>query len=357
MSQLRLYLDANGKLGVIPEDLTPPLVSVKKMEIHRRQYDTYSCNDGTWKMYDILCPEGLGPSHEHGFRFTLDITPPTPVSAIMIQGPVDYIKLVGTGSHASIEYPSSKHEPLSLLPCVSDSLTFVALRSKGVCTKIIVSCDGISNLPNIRFVPIFANYRVHMPQPAVESLGQMLLSDNSQNFIIRFPHNTHPENLIRVHRDVLLASSEYFVKVVQHTQNIKQMFIDSIDVQEPFDVWSEIVNFMYTRSVTTDSVDLMLKTLPFASMFLLPDMCKLLAFNVEMHIRSQEVVPMVVVEALAIADRFQIASLKRECDDYMQANSSTLILNRPFMSRYTEITYSVAQTSQDPETDYYDDDA
>ena len=354
MSRACFYLDASGEVGINPEKLELPLVSVEKFETRSRpNYELYHGDINSPMQYDILFPVGL-VAEQYGYRITLAIEPPTPVQSVMVQGGVDYIKFIGTGSHASLEYASSKHEPLSLLPGVCKELKSVTLRSKGVCTRIVMICEGVQNLPNIRLIPIFANHRVYMPEPVVQSLGQMLMS-SPMDFTIENPEHW----CIRVHRIVLVANSDYVRSWMENTAAVKRDF-NSVVVHEPHELWSEIVHFMYMRTVKTENFDLLLDILPVASMYLMADMCKLVSHKVEALIRSHEVVPMLVVEARAIANRFDMASLKLECDNYMQIHSSALILNPHCMGRYAEILYTEMhdeseQTSQDPDTDAYTD--
>jgi len=330
---LRVYLDANGEMGINPEKLVPPLVYISSVFVKLRDgFETQIPYD----THNILSPDGL-PCDFFGFRFEVCVEPPAPIKSVMVQGAFDDVEFVSAGSHPNFMYQSSIHKPMSLLPATCTELTNVAIRSRGVCHRVIVSCNGNrTTMPNIRFIPIFTNHRSHLQEPTVPSLGQLMV-DAPKDFRIQ----TQNAESIYVHRCVLAATSAYMkVRIEREEEETRRAGVafDKIVVSEPYNLWVELVYFMYMRDVRTTDFPLLLNIVATSSMFSMQDLCNLAAHKVVMILRDDGVQCFEhILPAMEVARTLNIVPLKIACESYIQTHAAALILNDEFLRRMAHI--------------------
>jgi len=316
---LQFYLDARGTLGIDDSSLVSPLVTVGCFS--SSVGESFSLEDQVVpEMFNVLTQEGLNVS-ENSYQIALDISPPSKICSVMVQGRVGRIQFRMTGLEPDLIFHSRETEPSSILDNVYPSLTMVNMGTRLLCKGVTLHLEPTPGDPRLRFRPVFEVAKACLPSP----LGVLLkASDNTKDFTIV----AHGES-IRVHKAVLAVSSEFFCKCIQYSDKI------TLDVPDAASIWSAAVGFMYDRAIDGVHFYDLLGLVRIGCEYLIGDLVTASVERVVFLIRSNLVKPVEdLVIAMSIGRRFLIQPILDECALYMQDNARALIMDHAFIQRY-----------------------
>ena len=318
---LQFYLDAGGTLGIDESSLVPPLVTVGCFS--SSVGESFALEDHVVpEMFDVLTEGGLNVS-ENSYQIALDITPPSKICCVMVQGRVGRIQFRMTGSEPDLIFHSRDTERSSILDEVYPSLTMVNLGTRLLCKGVTLHLEPTPGDPHLRFRPVFEREVAKAPLPS--TLGVLLkASDNTKDFTIVAQGES-----IRVHKAVLAVSSEFFCKCIQYTDK------STFDVADAASIWSAAVGFMYDRAIDGVQFYDLLGLVRIGCEYLIGDLVTASVERVVFLIRGNLVKPVEdVVVAMSIGRRFLIQPILDECALYMQDNARALIMDHAFIQRY-----------------------
>jgi len=316
---LQFYLDARGTLGIDDSSLVSPLVTVGCFS--SSVGESFSLEDQVVpEMFNVLTDEGLNVS-ENSYQIALDISPPSKICSVMVQGRVGRIQFRMTGLEPDLIFHSRETEPSSILDNVYPSLTMVNMGTRLLCKGVTLHLEPTPGDPRLRFRPVFEVAKACLPSP----LGVLLkASDNTKDFTIV----AHGES-IRVHKAVLAVSSEFFCKCIQYSDKI------TLDVPDAASIWSAAVGFMYDRAIDAVHFEDLIGLVRIGCEYLIGDLVAASVERVVFLIRGNLIKPAEdLVVAMSIGRRFLIQPILDECALYMQDNARALIMDHAFIQRY-----------------------